>query len=49
MRKLIQTFIKKLLESGDQQVRNENLITSIKGMEEGMLTAIASVGKEGRT
>ena len=48
VRKLIQSFIKRVLESGDKQVRNETLISSIKGMEEGMLTAIASVGKEGQ-
>lgn len=46
VRKLIQAFIKKILESGEKQVRNESLISSIKGMEEGMLSAIAVVGKD---
>ena len=47
VRKLIQTFIKKVLQNGEKQGRHQHLINSIKGMEEGMLTAIASVGKEG--
>lgn len=43
---MIQNFIKKILENGDKQPRNETLISSIKGMEEGMLNAISVVVKE---
>lgn len=46
VRKMIQNFIKKILENGDKQPRNETLISSIKGMEEGMLNAISVVVKE---
>jgi hypothetical protein len=46
VRKHIQNFIKKILEIGEKEVRNENVISLIKGLEEGLLGAIGTISKE---
>jgi chromosome segregation ATPase len=46
VRKNIQNFIKKVLEVGEKEVRNENVISLIKGLEEGLLGVIANIAKD---
>jgi hypothetical protein len=46
VRKHIQNFIKKILEVGEKEVRNESVIGLIKGLEEGILAVLSTLSKE---
>ena len=46
MRRSIQGFIKKMLEAGEKESRNESVIGLIKGLEEGLLGAIGTISSD---
>ena len=46
VRRSIQGFIKKMLEAGEKESRNESVIGLIKGLEEGLLGAIGTISSD---